>query len=133
MWFRDYDTGQQVLAQYSDGDAGSVRLIGVYAPAPKTVAPSQWETARIAQAIAGDADLQSEVGRPVSILGVSAGACTSGPGACAQVRLAGSRLAAPSDGPGLAPIAFVDLRSLEVTLVRPALQTPETKTLTPTG
>lgn len=127
VWFRNYDTGEQVLAQYSDAYEASPVLTGVFAPASMTVGPSEWETSRVTQAIASNGDLQSVVGRPVSILGMSVDACTSGPGACARVRLAGSRLAAPSDGPGLAPLAFVNLRSLEVTLVLPTQQTPETK------
>jgi hypothetical protein len=131
VWLRNYDTGEQVLAQYSDADAASPVLTGVFAPASKSVGPSEWETIRVTQAIASNADIQSVVGRPVSVLGMSVDACPGGRGACALMRLAGSRLAAPSDGPGLAPLVFVNLRSLEVTLVLPTQQTPETKTLPP--
>jgi hypothetical protein len=129
VWFRDYDTGEQLLAQYAHAETATPDLIGVYMPASKSYGASEWETRRITQAVADDRDLQSVVGQPVVILGVGVGTCESGPGACARVRLAGSKLAAPSDSPALAPIAFVDLRSLAVELVLPGQQTPEVKTL----
>lgn len=128
IWFRDYETGTQVLAQYAGIDPAGAPVVGIYAPSPKTVGPSAWELERIADAIAKASELQAAVGPPVSSIGTSVSLCPSGHGACARVKVSGSILKPPTDGPGLAAVAIVDLRSLVVSLVLPPEMTPETNT-----
>ena len=127
IWYRDYRSGNQLLVQYAGESPDSAVLVDFSWPSSKLAGPSHWEQERVANAVRTNAEIALKVGSPVQILDVGIEKCRDGLGVCAQARLSGPVLAAPSSAPALAPIANVDLTSLEVSVDLPTPPTPEVK------
>ena len=119
VWFRNYgDEGEQVMARYEGTLPVAARLLEFHDRSPTLAGPSAWEHERIAAAVAADPEVQRVVGLPVSVLSLGFHGCDE-QGVCVHARLAGSLIAAPPDAPGLAPIATVDMATLQVRLLVP--------------